>query len=45
MDLVGFPYEPVTFDLNEVRFDEGLNIPNADERSRKSRRVSKWTQM
>ena len=45
MDLVGFPYELVTFDVNEVCFDEGLNIPDADEKSRKSRRVNKWTQM
>ena len=35
MDLVGFPYEPVTFDVNEVCFDQGLNIPDADEKSRK----------
>ena len=35
MHLVGFQHEPVSLDVNKVCFDEKLNIPDTDEKSRK----------
>ena len=42
MALVGFQYEPVSLDLNEVCFEEEQDIPNASEKSRKSQIVTEW---
>ena len=36
MALVGFQYEPVRLDVNEVCFEEEQDIPNTWEKSRKS---------
>ena len=35
MTSVGFEYEPVTLDVNEVCFKEEQDIPNTREKSRK----------
>ena len=35
MALVGFQYEPVSLDVNEVCFEEEQDIPNTREKSRK----------
>ena len=40
--LVGFQYEPVTLDVNEVCFVEEQDIRNACEKSRKSQSVTEW---
>ena len=42
MALLGFQYEPVSFDVNEVYFVEGQDIPNMGEKSRKSQSVIEW---
>ena len=46
MALVGFQYEPVSLDVNEVCFEEGQDIPNQPntrETPRKSHQmVAKW---
>ena len=42
MALLGFQYEPVSFDVNEVYFVEGQDIPNMGEKSRKSKSVIEW---
>ena len=36
MGLVGFQYEPVSLDVNEIFFKEKPDIPNSSENSRKS---------
>ena len=36
MHLVGFQHELVSLDVNKVCFDEKLDIPDTDEKSRKS---------
>ena len=36
MALVGFHYEPVSLDVNEVCFEEEQDIPNTREKLRKS---------
>ena len=38
MALVGFQYEPVNLDPNEVCLEEEQNIPNTREKSRKSQK-------
>ena len=40
MALVGFPYEPVSLDVNELCFLEEQDIPNTHEKSRKSQSVT-----
>ena len=40
MTLVGFQYEPGSFDVNEVYFEEEQDIPNTREKSRKSQSVT-----
>ena len=40
MTLVGFQYEPGSFDVNEVCFEEEQDIPNTREKSRKSQSVT-----
>ena len=42
MALVGFQYEPVSLDVNEVCFEEEQDIPNTREKSRKSQSVTEW---
>ena len=42
MALVGFQYEPVNLDLNEICFEEVQNILNTREKSRKSQSVNEW---
>ena len=42
MALVGFQYEPVSLDVNEVCFEEEQDIPNTREKSRKSESVTEW---
>ena len=42
MALVGFQYESVSLDVNEVCFEEKQNIPNTREKSRKSQNVTEW---
>ena len=41
MALVGFQYEPVSLDVNEVCFEE-QDIPDTREKSRKSQSVTEW---
>ena len=40
--LVGFQYEPVSLDVNEVCAEEEQNILNTREKSRKSQGVTGW---
>ena len=41
MAFVGFQYEPVSLDVNEVCFKKNIiNISNTHEKSRKSRNVT-----
>ena len=42
MALVGFQYEPVCLDVNEVCFEEEQEILNIREKSRKSQSVTEW---
>ena len=42
MALVGFQYEPVSLDLNEIFFKEEQDILNTREKSRKSQSVTDW---
>ena len=42
MALVGFQYEPVSLDVNEVCFEEEQDIRNTREKSRKSQRGTEW---
>ena len=42
MALAGFQYEPVSLDVNKVFFEEGQDIPNTREKSRKSKSVTEW---
>ena len=42
MALVGFLYEPVSLDENEVYFIEEQDIPNTLEKWRKSQGVTEW---
>ena len=43
MALVGFQYELVSLDVNEICFEEEQDIPNTTrEKSRKSESVSEW---
>ena len=42
MGLVGFQYEPVSLDVNEVCFEGEQDIPNTREKSRKSQSVTEW---
>ena len=39
MTSVGFEYEPVTLDVNEVCFNEEQDIPNTREKSRKKMKL------
>ena len=45
MALVGFQYEPVNLDLNEICFEEVQNILNTREKSRKSQSVTEMWEM
>ena len=40
MALLGFQYLPVSLDVNEVCFEEELDIPNTREKLRKSQHSS-----
>ena len=42
MTLVGFQYEPVSSDLNEVCFEEEHDISYTHKQSRKSQNVTEW---
>ena len=42
MALVGFRYELVSLDVNEVCFEEEQDISNTREKSRKSQSVTEW---
>ena len=42
MALVGFQYEPISLDINEVRFEEEQNTHTTCEKSRKSQSVTEW---
>ena len=42
MALVGFHYEPVSLDIDQVCFDKEQGIPNSRERSRKMKSVTEW---
>ena len=42
MALVGFQYESVCLDVNEVCFEEEQEILNIREKSRKSQSVTEW---
>ena len=42
MFLVGFQYEPVILDVNEVYFDQEQDIPNTCEKYRKNQDVTEW---
>ena len=42
MALVGLQYEPMSFDVQEVCFDEEQNILDTREKSRKSQSVTEW---
>ena len=42
MVLVGFQYELVSLNANDVCFDEGQDIHNTREKSRKSQGFIKW---
>ena len=42
MALVGFQYESVSLDVNEVCFEEKQDISNTHENSRKSQSVNEW---
>ena len=40
--LVGFQYEHVSLDVNEICFEEEQDIPNTREKSRKSKSITEW---
>ena len=40
--LVGLQYEPMSFDVQEICFDEEQNILDTREKSRKSQSVTEW---
>ena len=40
MVLVGFQNEPVSLDINKFCFEEGMDIPNTREKSRKNQSVT-----
>ena len=42
MALVGFQYEKVSLDANEVCFEEEQDIPNTREKSRINQSVTEW---
>ena len=42
MALVGFQYEFVSLDVNEVCFEEEQDFPNTRKKSRKSQSVTAW---
>ena len=42
MVLVGFQYEPVSLDVNEVCFEGEHDIPNTREKSRKIQGITEW---
>ena len=42
MALVGFQYEPLSLNVNEVSFEEEQDIHNTREKSRKSQSVTEW---
>ena len=41
MTLIGFQYEPISLDVNEICFEEEQN-PNTHEKSRKTQSVREW---
>ena len=40
MALVGFQFEPVSLDVNEVCFEKERDIPNKREKSRKRQSIT-----
>ena len=42
MSLVGFQYEPVSLDVNDVCFEEEQNIAKTCEKPSKIQRISEW---
>ena len=42
MVLIRFQYKPVSLDRNKVCFEEGQDIPNTREKSRKNQSVTEW---
>ena len=42
MALVWFQNEPVSLEVSEFCSEEGSDIPNAREKSRKSKNVTEW---
>ena len=42
MVLVGFQYEPVSLDVNEVCFEEEHDFLNTREKSRKIQGITEW---
>ena len=42
MALLGFQYESVSWDVNEVCFEEEHNMLNTREKSRKRQSVTEW---
>ena len=42
MALVGFQYELLSLDVNEVCFEEEQDIPDTCKKSRKSKNVTEW---
>ena len=42
MALAGFQFESVSFDVNQICFEEEQDIPNTREKWRKSQSVDEW---
>ena len=42
MALLGFKYEPLSLDVNEVCFEKEQDIPNTHKKPRKSQSVTEW---
>ena len=42
MTLVGFQYEPVSLDVNQVCFEEEQDIANTHKKSKKYQSVTGW---
>ena len=42
MAFVGFQYESVSLNVNEIHFDEVQDISDTYEKSRKSKSISEW---
>ena len=42
MALVGFQYEPISLDVNELCFEEEHDIPDTREKLRKFQSATEW---